>query len=141
MTTSDSGYVSPQSRDKSSMSIEVLPNLYEELGRVDKATKRLSLTEKCPTCGQHVPGPARSPFRNSVQSVKEFIDIPLVDLATDSKTLEAPAEVVEEEKTARGLRFWLIIVALVVVGAVTALEGTIVGTALPTSKSESTPSS
>jgi endogenous inhibitor of DNA gyrase (YacG/DUF329 family) len=135
MTTSDSGYVSPQSRDKSSMSIEVLPNLYEELGRVDKATKRLSLTEKCPTCGQHVPGPARSPFRNSVQSVKE------VDLATDSKTLEAPAEVVEEEKTARGLRFWLIIVALVVVGAVTALEGTIVGTALPTSKSESTPSS
>ena len=116
-----------QAGDNLTLSAEVLPTLFEELERVDRATKRLSLNEKCPTCGQTFPAPNKSPFRNSHQSVKETVQV--------SPNEEVQQVSVEEGlKPLRGLRFWSIIVALIVVGAVAALEGTIVGTALPTSK-------
>lgn len=106
--------------DTSSLSIEVL----QEVERVDRAAKRLSLTEKCPHCGQTLP---KSPIRNSWPSVKEnienLVEVPLND---EVQSVE------EEDKPHRGLRFWLCIVAVIVVGTLSALEGTIIGTALPT---------
>jgi hypothetical protein len=116
-----------QAGENSTMSVEAIPKLFEELERVDRAAKRLSLTEKCPTCGQTIPAPNKSPFRNSYQSVKET-----VELSQNEEVQQVPVE--EDVKPLRGLRFWSIIMALIVVGAVAALEGTIVGTALPTSK-------
>jgi hypothetical protein len=116
-----------QAGDNSTLSAEDLPKLFEELERVDRATKRLSLNEMCPTCGQTSHAPNKSPFRNSYQSVKETVQLP-----PNEEVQQVPVE--EGLKLLRGLRFWSIIVALIVVGAVAALEGTIVGTALPTSK-------
>ena len=111
----------------------VLPRLIDEISRVDRAAKRLSLNEKCDKCdkcGQQLPlNKSSSSFRNSWQSIKlnEDGESPAVDKVQQG-------EEDDDVKPRRGLRFWLIMAALTSVAMIGALEGTIVGTALPSSK-------
>jgi hypothetical protein len=115
----------------SRLSPDILPRLIDEINRVDRAAKRLSLNEKCDKCGQQLPPCTKSPssFRNSWQSIKlnEDGDSPTID------TIQQGEED-DDAKPHRGLRFWLIIATLTSVAMIGALEGTIVGTALPSSK-------
>lgn len=136
MTTQDVHQVGDISR----LSADIIPKLIEEVDQVDRAAKRLSLTPDdkcdkcgqrlpvyCDQCGQKLPVPNKLLFRNSFPPIKAH------EHSKDPASDEVKQGAVEEDANPRrGLRFWLIILALIVVGTVSALEGTIVGTALPT---------
>lgn len=131
--------------DTFTISIEIIPRIIEEMDRIDRITKRLSLNTDdkccdkcsqrfsiyCDKCGQKLPVPSRSSFPNSFQSLKTHThgEEPACD---EVKEVAVKEEEGEERKPRRGLRFWLIILAVTMVGTVSALEATIVGNALPT---------
>jgi len=131
-----------QAIDPTRFSISTLPRLVEEANLVDRAIKRLSLTpaSNCDNCGQQVPlycshcgqrllASTKSFTRNSSQTIKLSDCTPVCS--------KSPPDAGEDDGTPRrGLRFWCIMFSLIVVGMISALETTIVGTALPTIVSE-----
>jgi hypothetical protein len=116
-----------------SLSTDLQSRLFEEVDRVERASKRLSLPVGC-KCGSKIPLycsqcgeklPNKSHFRNSFHSVNLN--------ECDSNPICEEVHSDQNENTAhRGIRFWSVILAVIFVGLIAALETTIVGTALPT---------